>query len=387
MTIQAVILDLSGTLLNNSGQVVPDISNMISRLINQNIDIFIASNNRYDTSKLKRLLLIDEHRFLYPKKVGGIKGKRSFVNYVCSQLGIPPNKLLYLGDSQNDFIEAINSNVIFFLASWSNPSFPYGIPVNTPGEFADIVETFFLKDELWYYSIEDKDGQDRDVVVRALLDPDIPKDTGIMNILKNKGEYTGIRKIKAFKIDEYLSLHLLASIYLEGLHLRSSNGKPIWCLYPGHEGDYGSVLDSFTMMCSRLFREHYKQELILRHTNAPSNWQTRHSGGTPIIDTQLQTIQLNPQFKDKIKDHPVIVMDDFTTEAYGFETARNFLFNAKASSVICIAVGKYPRPYYAFYPKIGVEWNSFAPTSLTRRDFNASRILAQFNESALDYFI
>jgi hypothetical protein len=140
------------------------------------------------------------------------------------------------------------------------------------------------------------------------------------------------------------------------------------------------------MMGSRLFRDQYKQELILRHTEAPSSWQTRHSGNTPIIDTQFQTIQLSSQLKDKIKDHPVIVIDDFTTEAYSFETARNLLLNARANSVICIAVGKYPRPYYAFYPKTDVEWDSFAPTSLTIDDFNYSRMLAQVNESALAYF-
>jgi FMN phosphatase YigB (HAD superfamily) len=389
MSIQAIILDLSGTLLNGTDRVVPGTPDMIARLKNHNIDIFIASNNRYDTTKLKRLLAVDDQRFLYPRKVGEIKGKRSFVNYVCSQLGISTNQCLYLGDSQNDFIEAINSNVIFFLAAWSNPSFQYGIPVDTAGEFADIVETFFLKNELWYYYIEDKDKLGRDVVVRALLNPDIPKDTGIISILKNKEEYTGSRKIKGFKLDDYLSLHLLASLYLEGLHLRGNNGKPIWCLYPGHEGKYGSVLESFSMMCSRLFREQYKQELIQRHTNAPSSKEIRLARKTVEIDTQLQTIQLNPQYKDKIMDHPVIVIDDFTTEAYGFETARNFLINAGASSVICIAVSKYgiyPKLYNAFYPKSGIKWDSFAPTPLTTGDFDFTRITARFNKNALANF-
>jgi hypothetical protein len=201
-------------------------------------------------------------------------------------------------------------------------------------------------------------------------------------------EYTGNRKIKGFKIDDYLSLHLLASIYMEGLHLRSNNGKPIWCLYPGHEGKYGAVLDSFSMMGSRLFREQYKQELIQRHTYAPSNWKIRYDGGDPVIDTQFKTTQLNSQFKDKIKDHPVIVIDDFTTESYGFETARNFLFNARASSVICIAVGKYGygRVYEAFYPRPGVSWDSFAPTSLRSSDFESTMLSVNIDKNALTFF-
>ena len=168
----------------------------------------------------------------------------------------------------------------------------------------------------------------------------------------------------------------------------SSDERPIWCLYPGHEGGYGSVLVSFSMMGSRLFREQYKQELIQRHTNAPSSKDLRLAHKPVVIDTQLQTIKLNPQFKDKIKDHPVIVIDDFTTESYGFETARNFFFNAKASSVICIAVGKYGygRTYEAFYPKAGFRWDSFAPTSLTNKNFDYTRISARFNNSALAYF-
>jgi predicted HAD superfamily phosphohydrolase YqeG len=42
MTIQAIILDLSDTLLNNSDQVVPGVSDMIARLKNQNIEIMFV---------------------------------------------------------------------------------------------------------------------------------------------------------------------------------------------------------------------------------------------------------------------------------------------------------------------------------------------------------
>lgn len=390
MTIKAIILDISGTVIvkkpfSTSYTLVPGIQDMISRLENKGIEIFVASNEKSAGTRLKNLLNIQNDKLLYPQKVGGPKGTRKFVEYVCSLFNLSRKEILYLGDSDNDRNEAINSNVAFFLAVWSNPEYKYGIPVEAPSKFAEIVEIFFLKEILWYYKVNAFDKLNRGVVVRSLLDPDRAEQAGIKDLLKSKG-MRGLRNIGSFKSDEYLSFHLLASIYLEGLYLNSAGEKPIWCLYPGHDGDYTSVLSKFITMIARLFREKYVQDLILRHTPSIKSSAARARRNYPKMDNQLQTIHLNPAMKNKIEGQSVIVIDDFTTYSQSFETARNFLLNANAKSVACIAIGKYPIQYDARSPKFCVNWNSFEPCNLTENDFDSKLVSASTDISAISLF-
>jgi hypothetical protein len=104
------------------------------------------------------------------------------------------------------------------------------------------------------------------------------------------------------------------------------------------------------------------------------------------LDNQLQTICLDPSMSDKIVGQSAIVIDDFTTQGYSFETARNFLLNAGASSITCIAVGKYPGRYYARSPKNGVTWDSFASSPLTEIDFTSRLVQPLIDSNALASF-
>lgn len=391
MAIKAVILDVEGTLLKRTFMrqynIVPDAADMIDRLRRRGIAVFTASNNFHDAYAVKGRLNIDDDMILHSDQVGAKKGGRKFIQHVCSQLSISPNQLLYLGDSQNDCYEAVNSNVAFCLAAWSNPAYRYGFPIETPLKFAELVETFFLKEALWYYQINDQDSLGRNVTMRALLDPDRSRDKGITDLLKSKGA-RGTRTIRGFESNEYLSMHLFASVYLEGLHLTGSGRRLIWCMYPGHDGHYTSVLDAFITMISRQFHERYIPSLIQRHAPAIHASSARYQGNASrvTLDNQLQSICIDPSMGGKIVGQSVIVIDDFTTQGYSFETARNYLLNAGAISITCIAVGKYPGRYYARSPKDGKAWNSFASSPLTESDFTSKLVQPLIDADALASF-
>src|SRR6266436_7814532 len=115
MTIKAVILDVEGTLLNRTFMgpynIVSGAVDMIDRLRGRGIAVFTASNNFHDAYAVKGRLNIDDDKILHSDQVGAKKGGKKFIQYVCSQLNISTNQLLYLGDSQNDCYEAVNSNV------------------------------------------------------------------------------------------------------------------------------------------------------------------------------------------------------------------------------------------------------------------------------------
>lgn len=390
MTIKAALIDISNTILDSFNSVIKDTPTMIGELRKRKIEVFFVTNNFYSTafplwSKRDFFNIEDESYILHKEKVGGLKGSKKFVQYVCSKLNIKPNEILYLGDEKFDCYEAVNSGVVFFRASWIQQATPYGIPVDKPLTLIRLLDVFFRKDHLWYFTINEKDPLNRQIVLRALLDPDTATISGIKNLIKSKGKQ-GPDQIKGYPSDWYLSMHLFASIYLEGLHLAAGRSA-IWCLYPGHDGPHQSILSNFVSMASQAFNEKNFSNLIIRHEQAKHSSASRYQHILVNLNNQLSTINLNSEYKTVIKDKTVVVVDDFTTEAYSFETARNFIFNAGAASVICIAVGKYGKTYLCRFPKPPTIWDSFVvPSSITQNDFSSSWTQPTIDRDALKFF-
>ncbi|MEN3331476.1 MAG: hypothetical protein V7641_841 [Blastocatellia bacterium] len=384
MPIKAVILDLDGTLIDTTDNIVAGVPQMISSLQQNGVAVYVASNRLPAPPVDFNGLGITPNEYLTRRRVGQRKGTGAFVDAVLANLRIERNELLYLGDSVNDMREAVNSKVAFFLAAWSNPTYSYGLAIKTPARFAHIVKTFFLKDKLWFYRINSVDHLTRTVAVRALLDPDTAISTGIRDLLKRN--ILG-PPIKTYSLPAYLSFHLFSSVYLEGLHLHGSQGGPtIWCIYPGHDGSQGRVLSTFAQVVSRLFHDNYQPSLINRHTPSIKSAYARWRGETVDFANQLKTINLSPALRRFIEDRTILVFDDFTTEAYSFEAARNFLYNAGAREVISIAVGKYRKPYYPHCPHPGVVWDSFAPANLEDRDFRIDAVEENYDLDAVTPF-
>jgi hypothetical protein len=368
MAIHAVILDIGETLVNRQRQLIQDARALISQLRYWNINVFFATNDYAEAVCLHDRLHLSWSNFLFPDRVGGEKGTRRFIQYVTRSLEVPPQTILYVGDSEHDFYEALSGGALFFAAHWANPALDYGIPVSTPNEFLVMIKTFFLTPPPWYYCLDAKDGLERDVIVRTLLPADLSKVIGLTPFIKSDGALQ-VKPIRGFSGERYLLLHLLATLALTGLPGRAGDTGRIWCLYPAHDGHYGKVLDDVSARVACLLGDRYQRALLVRHAAAPSSSQTRIAHGMPTVDTQLQTLHLDPALKSELAHQTVLVVDDFTTDAYGFETARNFLLNAGASSVISLAVAKYGSMYHALAPKPGIQWDSFAPAPLRSEHF------------------
>jgi hypothetical protein len=217
MSIRAVIVDVSDTLMTTDAPhaAVRGAAEMVTRLRARGIDVFLATNHAARDRHACDLVDIAHDHLLHPGLVGSTKGKGGYIAAVCDRMGIGRNELLYLGDDRFDFYEAINHGVLFFLAQWGHPTTTYGIPVDRPAEFVRLVETFFLKDALWYFRVDAADQSGRLVTVRALMRPEETKMTGIMTLLKDKHLLPGT-SIAGYPLDVYLSLHLLASVYFGG---------------------------------------------------------------------------------------------------------------------------------------------------------------------------
>jgi ribonucleotide monophosphatase NagD (HAD superfamily) len=82
MPIKAVIVDLSGTLIQNN-QPVAGVQEMLTYLRELNLKVFIASNKQINNGDVKSLFKVSEDEILTPPNVGGIKGTGMFIAAVC----------------------------------------------------------------------------------------------------------------------------------------------------------------------------------------------------------------------------------------------------------------------------------------------------------------
>ncbi len=352
--VRTVILDRDGTLYNEyKGVLQAGVPEMLERLKGLGLNVFIVSNEEREKG-VETLLGVSRDQCLYNADCG-VKGSKKYVRKVIELTGDKLNEVVYLGDSDLDMREAAGGHerLALFNAEWSNPNYMYGLPMNTPADFVDVLETYFLKEHLWFFRVDGDDSLNRPVMFRALLDPDTCKTEGITDLLKQRKPVLSNREQE---LANHLVLHLLASLYLEGLHLiREPNNqggfkKPLYTIYPGCTGDISPVLRLFERFTARLLTMKYEETLVSRHTPAPSSHKQRMGGGSPEVAVQFNTIQVSPAFASKVKGNVVLVADDFSTGSNAMETSRNLLMTVGAKRVIGITVGKYRRDYTAFSP-------------------------------------
>ena len=361
MTVKAVILDLDGTLIDEvSGKPVPGIEQMLEDLHKDDLKIAVASNKSRAARKLKQAGL--EPDFLLTRSVvKENKGSPKWVYKACEAFSVESNELLILGDSDLDMRTAVNARVIYFHAGWSKPSYRYGILVREPWVFRVMVREFFMKSIYWYWWLQNRDSAGRPIAARAMVDS---RGAGIdvfQNDLVQFLKEGGSPRVGRFSLRGFVMLHLLGSIYGSGLYRRADT----WTTYPGSGSDANAALGPILFYASRLFRDRYVDYLFIRHRHAVDSGEARRRGERHLIDfpNQINTVHLNEQHRSAVEDKAILVVDDFETEGYSMECARNLLLEAGASEVMCVSISKYRKPRFLLTPADGYTWDPFVPVT------------------------
>jgi hypothetical protein len=148
-------------------------------------------------------------------------------------------------------------------------------------------------------------------------------------------------------------LHALTSLYREGLIASNSP----FAVYPSSApGQLSPVLEEFVRPASRLFHGYFREDLLVRAAQAPDTSMARvkawSTGQAANIDftTQANTVHVNEARRNLIAGRTVIVFDDFTTTGMSLEWARNLLYEAGATRVVLITIGKYGQSHIAHLP-------------------------------------
>jgi len=377
MTIKAVICDLHGTLIHNE-KPIPGVATMVQELRGMGIRIVVASN-RVGASKSLQSAGLEADLILDKSITKSNKGSPIWVEKTVEKLGLAKNELAWFGDSKWDMLSAVNAKIIYFNADWSNPDYPYGISITTPGRFAVILREFFNKDMNWFWELSTQDANSRPFIIRAIMDASGAGIQSLRSDLLNFLKYGGNPSVGPFKVRDFIMLHLIGSIYAEGLFF----GTDTWTIYPGHVGGPNKAISPFILLAARLFRERYIEDLLIRHTPSADSGQTRSGGLSVGFSNQINTVCLNRQHQSRIEGKNIIVVDDFTTYGWSFECARNLLYEAGAHHVTCVTIGKYGSTHYVVRPAIGYKWDPYSPCKHQPSSFIWAALQCHFLDNAL----
>ena len=388
MAVKAVILDLDGTLLNSAGQPVTGVPALLAELTAAGLKIAVASNQPGATRKLARAD-ITPNLLLDRASVGSSKGTKAWVEKACADLGITPSELIWLGDGDLDMRSAVNTKVAYFNAGWSQPAYAYGINLLEPRLFGAVVRECFAKPAEWFVQYRATDQAGRPVVMYAMTDSrgggDEALETNLRRFLKDRVDFP----LGPFRFGEVVTLHLLGSIYGSGL----AQGTDTWTAYPGSKTTSGTnqSLAPFVANAARLFRNAYVDDLLIRHTDALDSGQTRAQGGQVGFGNQINTVQLNPQHRGKIRDKRIVVVDDFETGGNSLECARNLLLQGGAAEVTGVCIGKYRMRGHGlaravWTPVEDYGWDPYAPTTHVQVNFQDGIVSLTGDAAAPVYF-
>lgn len=382
MTVKALISDLDGTLLQDDGSIVEGYDLEALKALNLKIVIF-SNHPRHTVENKVKLLPIPPDLVLTRADVKKSKGSPEWVSLTCSELGLNRNELIYLGDSELDMLTAVNSRIIYFNAEWSNPGYKYGLPLSSPALLPVIIKNFFLKEHLWYWTVDAKDPRGNPVCARALIKK---RDIGVGSFKDDLLIWTKYERdctLGSLTMSEFVFYHLLGSLYLDGTY----SSIDTVALIPGHAGNLNQLIQNSMERITRLFRETFLPSLLHRYKTAKKSSFTRVSGESPGFQNQISTMCLDcaPKVKSKaIENKTILVMDDFITEGFTTEWARNLLFNAGAKNVISVAIGAFHDGIEVQSIDKSLKWDSFSPVGIDDKYIKSNYISAKENPKALE---
>lgn len=369
MSIKVIVLDLSGTTFKN-GELQDGVEELLSFCYEKKLKVAFVTNNLLYYLKLKNKK-IQYDCLVTPLKAKNKKPSPSFIRCIEKELGISKDRFIYLGDSdKNDAFCASNAKILYFSALWANPHARYGIHIEKPASFKKYISQYLLKEHYWGWDLERYDSTGNRLKGLAVFDCSSSKIKQIaLHVLK-----WGYIQYRPFILN-----HLIASIYLSQIHKEID----FWSTYPSHNqgGSINQIMEAHLDTVSKEFRDKYV-DLFVRHKASVDSGASRHSGIQMNFENQISTVHLNPKFKNKLKDKKVIVLDDFMTEGFSSECARNLLYVAGVQDVVCIAVGKYGNQYNQIV--ITSDIDPFSPIQIGNLQYNRLVVNGLFNAKAKD---
>lgn len=366
MAVEALVCDASGTLLTSNLTPQPGVTDMLARLAVLGVQVVVAANHpeketRRQLSNAGLLGYVDH--VVAHGHVGKNKGSGVWVDAFKAVTGLEANQLFYVGNTQWDMITATRGPIVYAHSAWSGtPPYPYGLVAPSPGWVAAVIHHIFRKQHNWYWTLQEADPGGKPVNTVTLLDAngaggDRTLRSALLALFKDNRD----TPLGSMTLKQFVMLHMLASLNNDG----DFAAAQMWTTYPGHKGAPNEAMREFLDVAAKLARNRYKEDLLIRHTEAEKSNVVFHrpGGGFPAaLRNQLETMQVGVAHRGKLTNRRVLLLDNFLTWGSTTEAGRNMLLAAGAASVKVACVGKYGDSMYVaggFTPG----WDPSEPTS------------------------
>lgn len=300
----------------------------------------------------------------FVEEVGRQNG--SVVRELSASTKIPVHNFIVFGAGNDDVQMAKNGGAVLVMANWANTpqARGYGISVASGAEFVGVAKLSNGWSGGWYFS-----GTEPRYSVRALADV-----SGIAVGYDQKAFAQGVvRTVKNGGPNLFALLTVVARSFLT---TPLPDDKLFFGLYPSSTSTNmdGDVLSDFChrlrSVTSRVQFAKRGAPLLIRHSAS-----TKRSGGGAGDRTdpaeQVETLHLNPVYRENISGRNVIFLDDCTTYGVSFGVAAALLRKAGAKSVHCVALGKFGAQLR--YYEIDIQGDPFAPINGDQYDVLVNR--------------
>lgn len=276
---------------------------------------------------------------------------------VLERIGVSADETLYIGNTRDDMVTAVNGKVLFLNGTWITDAVDYGFKFKTVGEIAKFIDVFCHRAHSWNFSIEDGDLR-----FYALA----PFSTYFEQYRRYSAEARSLAKA-GWGDPEFWGRYLCSTMLISGIHKDVSYA----CPYPSSTaGEWQDRISESITAFAKCFRITYIPDLLVRHETAPRSHENRDSASHL---RQLNTIQLNPKPLNTKSGAPyvgfplksgktVLVVDDICTSGYSLEAARTYIQKTGARVILISWLKTITKPYEqitaskAFNPRRPTKW-------------------------------
>ncbi len=250
-----------------------------------------------------------------------------------------PFDALVLATKDEDVQMGKNGGAILIAGGWSSDQSvtSLGICVKNPAELIEVISLICNWLGEWWFS-----GSNSLYEIKALSDLSGMNQTDVQKEFARN--LTFVVKQGGSKLNALLTI-AARSLLMDGLGEVSGL---VWGVYPSSKSANNDkeILSDFThRLRTTVSRSRFckrDEPLFIRHTQSKKRSISRSSDRTDPSE-QIETINLNPYYKDKnrLVGKHVVVVDDCTTYGVSFGVAASFLKKAGAAKVTGVALGKF----------------------------------------------
>lgn len=269
------------------------------------------------------------------------------IKHINEKLEVNFSDILILGAKEDDLYLAANSKLVLLTAEYArknNPNdklftFRYGIGILSPTRLKYFFEHFLNIHNPWYYRLKVDGNTELFGLTNAMTNYENNRDVkaigeNLKNFLKS-----GILEFK----NPFL-IYSLISAYQNHSEFNEIN---YWGYYPSSNGVENEALKTYKEVLRKTFSSSRKTEnILIRHTKSKARKNMtpsqRISNG---CSSEFDTINLNPVYKNLLKNKNVCIIDDYSTHGTSCETVRHLLKKAGVNKIIFIALGKFKINY------------------------------------------